>query len=185
MNMTRDPRRHAIARGLSALCACALLALAACGSGSSAPGSQDTPSDTTGAGQSGTSGSTGSAQNGGTGSVGATAPSTPTPTPVGPAPEILLTALPPWVFGGGNVTLYATPSASNGLASVTFLRTSPDPMELGSLTAPPWEWPAVAYGGGRTISTVFRARACDQAGLCTESDYATVVSTWLCKFPPC
>jgi len=103
---------------------------------------------------------------------------------VGPPPEILLAVYPEDVFGGGNVMLTATASASNGIHSVEFFRVSPDGASLGIVDTPPYAQQAVAYGGNRT-STTFSARACDQAGLCTDSNTVSVFSYWICKYPPC
>jgi hypothetical protein len=104
---------------------------------------------------------------------------------VGPPPDVSLTVTPTMVFGGGNVMLAATVSASNAIGSVAFFRLDPDPTWLGSVDEPPFEWQAGAYGGARAITTTFGARACDRAGLCTDSNTVFVLSTWICKFPPC
>lgn len=104
---------------------------------------------------------------------------------IGPPPDISLAVTPREVFGGGNVMLAATVSASNGIDSVKFFRVGPDLALLGSVDKPPYEWPALAYGGATTVTTTFSSRACDQAGLCTDSNTVSVTSRWICKLPPC
>jgi hypothetical protein len=108
---------------------------------------------------------------------------------IGPPPEVSLAADQSWIFMGDNrITLTATVSASNGIESVKFFRVAPVAELLGSVDKPPYEWKTFVYqiyDNRRTVDNVFSSQACDQAGLCTDSNTVNVIGQWLCKYPPC
>ncbi|GGO19449.1 Ig-like domain-containing protein [Deinococcus humi] len=99
------------------------------------------------------------------------------------APTLTLTVSPNPVTAEGKALLTATPADNVGVASVTFRRTAPSAMTLGTVTAAPWTWEddtplTTAMNGTRS----YEAFATDAAG--NVSATATAGTTVAIPIPP-
>ncbi|MFN9707822.1 MAG: hypothetical protein ACK53K_00400 [Burkholderiales bacterium] len=94
---------------------------------------------------------------------------------VGPPPQVSLTVSTSVAFRGEGLLLRASAYAANGMEHVRFYRLDDGvpPVLLGAVWSPPPNWnTAVPINAGPFVS--FMARACDQEGLCSDSNIVTV-----------